>query len=63
MLIDNQRKIITKIITYILSQVQVQSYTYRTLQKKDITDTESVFLIFQSLVLVITSNSSRDNPS
>ena len=51
MLIDNQRKIITKIITYILSQVQVQSYTYRTLQKKDITDTESVFLIFQSLVL------------
>ena len=51
MLIDNQRKIITKIITYILSQVQVQSYTYRTQQKKDITDTESVFLIFQSLVL------------
>ena len=51
MLIDNQRKIITKIITYILSQVHVQSYTYRTLQKKDITDTESVFLIFQSLVL------------
>ena len=51
MLIDNQRKIITKIITYILSQVQVQSYTNRTLQNKDITDTESVFLIFQSLVL------------